>query len=147
MNRRKVESRKGFPGGEAREMENVGIQETRNQDIRVRTGPGGRWNVKGSPQSSQARQIWLKIDRKTKAVRLGRGNRRGHGREGEEMDEGGERTGSVCHLLGKEIALGGFGRVGRWKDSRDHGGKEREEWVRRKVGKIPRSLRVSRHRE
>ena len=39
---RQVESRKGFPGGETREMGIVGIQETRNQDIRVRTGPGAR---------------------------------------------------------------------------------------------------------
>ena len=45
VNRRQVESRRGFPGGETGEMEIVQIQETRNQDIGVRTGPGARRKV------------------------------------------------------------------------------------------------------
>ena len=48
-------------------MEIVGIQETRKQNIRVGSGPESKWNIKGSAQISQARQIWLKIDRETKA--------------------------------------------------------------------------------
>ena len=67
---------------------------TGNQDTGARTGPGTSWDVKGSPQSSQARHVWWKINGKTKAA----GNGRGNGREGEEMDEGGGRNGSVCHL-------------------------------------------------
>ena len=76
----------------------VGIQETGNQDTRVRTCPGTRWNIKGSPQSSQTRQIWLKMDGKTKAVDLGE-------ETGEEIEEkvrrwmkGGERNRSLRHL-------------------------------------------------
>ena len=61
VNRRKVESRNGFPG-EASEMETVGIQETRNQNIRVGTGPA------------------FKTDRETKAVDLGE-------ETGEEIEE------------------------------------------------------------
>ena len=63
VSRRNVESRNGIPGDEAKEMDIVGIQETGNQNIRVRTGPEARGNIKGSPQSLQARQIWLKMDR------------------------------------------------------------------------------------
>ena len=71
VNRWKIESRRGFSGREASKMESVGIQETRSQDIGVEKGPESRWNIEGSPQNSQVRQIWLKMDRKTKVVDLG----------------------------------------------------------------------------
>ena len=97
VNRRKVESRKGFPRGEAREMETVGIQETRNQNIRVRTGPfqveHQRKPTEFASKANLAEDGW-----KDQGGRLGRRNRRCNRREGEEMDEGGERNGSVCHL-------------------------------------------------
>ena len=38
VNRRQVESRRGFPGGETGEMGVVGIQEAGNQDIGARMG-------------------------------------------------------------------------------------------------------------
>ena len=82
-NRWKNESRKGFSGGEAGET--ARIQESRSQDIEVGNGPEPKWNIERGPQSSQVRQIWLKMDRKTRVVDLG-----GNATKGEEMDEGGE---------------------------------------------------------
>ena len=53
---------------------------TGNQDIGARTGLGASWDIKGTPQSSQARQVWLKLSGKTEAVDLGE-------ETGEEMEE------------------------------------------------------------
>ena len=112
VNRRKVESRKGFPGGEASEMETVGIQETRNQNIRVGTDPESMWNIKGSPQSSQVRQIWLKMARMTKVVDLGE-------ETGEEIEEKVRRwkkvergTGLYVICEGRRLSWGELSELG-----------------------------------
>ena len=52
----------------------------RSQDIGVEKGPEPKWNIEGSPQSSQVRQICLKMDRKTRVVDLGEAT-------GEEIEE------------------------------------------------------------
>ena len=78
VNRRKIESRKGFSGDEAGET--ARIQESRSQEIGVRKGPEPKWNIERSPQSSQVRQIWLTMDRKTRVVDLGE-------ETGEEMEQ------------------------------------------------------------
>ena len=69
VNRWKIESRRWFSGGEAGEI--VRIQGSRSQDFGVDKGPEPKWNIEGSPQSSRVRQIWLKMDRKTRVGDLG----------------------------------------------------------------------------
>ena len=113
VDRRQVESWKGFPAGETGEMGIVGIEETGNQVFCVRTGPGARWNTKGSPQSSQARQVWLKMDGKTEAVDLGE-------ETGEELEEKVRRWMKVEKGMGlyvicerRRLFWEGFGGVGK----------------------------------
>ena len=53
---------------------------TRDQDIGARTGSGTSCDIKGSPRSPQARQVWLKMDGKIKVVDLGE-------ETGKEMEE------------------------------------------------------------
>ena len=53
-------------------------------------------DIEGSPRSPRARQVWLKMDGKVKAVELRYESAERDGREGEKMDEGGRRNGSVC---------------------------------------------------
>ena len=67
-----------------------------DQDSGVRMGFKTTGDIEGSPRSPRARQVWLKMDGKVMAVELRYGIGERDGREGEKMDEGGRRNGSVC---------------------------------------------------
>ena len=54
--------------------------ETQDRDVGVKTRSGTNWNIKGSPQGPQARQVWFKMDGRVKVVDLG-------DETGKEMEE------------------------------------------------------------
>ena len=71
---------------------------TWDQDRGTRMGFKTTGDIEGSPRSPRARQVWLKMDGKVKAVELRDETEKEMEEKVREVDEGEGRNGLVCHL-------------------------------------------------
>ena len=100
--------------------------ETQDRDVEGKTRSGTHRNIKGSPQGSQARQVWLKMDGRVKVVDLG-------DETGKEMEEKVRRWMRVEEGMGLYVIC--EGRRLSWRDLAELGdGKTAEVMIELKGG-------------